>query len=35
MSHKISGDGRSVELNLQKAFDLMLHDTVINKLKLF
>lgn len=35
MSHKTSGDGKSVELNLRKAFDLMLHGTLINKLKLF
>lgn len=35
MSHKISGDGKKVELNLWKAFDLILHDTLINKLKLF
>lgn len=35
MSHKISGNGKSIELNLWKAFDLMLHGTLINKLKLF
>lgn len=35
MSHEISGNGKSVELNLRKEFDLMLHGSLINKFKLF